>query len=77
MVHTLIFDENKSDANLGNQQLNIEKRCPQSTGNCRNQDDNNARDRIIVAIGIGRLRVAINFIPPFFRKELQCPRIDD
>ena len=64
-----------SDTDLGNQQLNIEKRYPQCTCDGCSQNDNHPRNRIIVAIRIRRVGVPIDLLSPLFWKELQCPGV--
>ena len=64
-----------SNTDLWNQQLNIEKRCPQSTCDGCSQNDDHPRNRIIVAVGIESVGIPIDLLPPFFWEKLQCPGV--
>ena len=64
-----------SDTDLGNQQLNIEKRRPQCTCDGSRQNDDHPRNRIVVAIWIEGIWIPIDLISPFFWEKLQCPGV--
>ena len=64
-----------SNTDLGDQQLNIEKRDPQCACDGCNQNDNHPRNRIVVSIGVECVGIPIDLIPPLFWEELQCPGV--
>ena len=75
-VHAKILPKQfLSDADLGNQELDIEKRSPQSTCDGRHQNDDHPRNRIIVAVGIESIGIPIDLVSPFFWEKLQCPGV--
>ena len=63
------------NTDLGNQQLNIEERCPKCTGDGCSQNDDHPRNRIIIAVGIKGVGIPIDLLSPLCWKELQCPSI--
>ena len=74
-AHRGISERVLSNADLWNQQLNIEKRGPQCTCDSRSQNNDHPRNRVIVSVGIEGVGIPIDLLSPLFWEELQCPGI--